>query len=158
MGVLIASCIVDSTWFVPPPSREKIWREKLFLRLVQNESKANRLISICTKPRKKFSRQILSLDKPSALMVGVILFKKICTRPPCRQGPVPAGAGKAPPARSATETDRAASRPSHRAVAAGKQRRGRASRALRIPADDAAFPCVISIRFQSFLNFVLDQQ
>ena len=65
-------------------------------------------------------------------------------------------AGKAPPARSATETDRAASRPSHRAVAAGKQRRGRASRALRIPADDAAFPCVISIRFQSFLNFVLD--
>ena len=40
-------------------------------------------------------------------------------------------------------------------VAAGKQRRGRASRALRIPADDAAFPCVISIRFQSFLNFVL---
>ena len=26
----------------PPPSREKIWREKLFLGLVQNESKANR--------------------------------------------------------------------------------------------------------------------
>ena len=83
--------IVDSTWFVPPPSREKIWREELCLGLVQNESKANRLISICTKPRKNFSRQILSLDKPSALMVGVILFKKICTRPPCRQGPVPAG-------------------------------------------------------------------
>ena len=40
--------IVDSTWFVPPPSREKIWREKLFLGLVQNESKAIRLISICT--------------------------------------------------------------------------------------------------------------
>ena len=29
--------------------------------------------------------------RPYALMVGVILFKKICTRPPCRQGPVPAG-------------------------------------------------------------------
>ena len=28
--------------------------------------------------------------RPYALMVGVILFKKICTRPPCRQGPVPA--------------------------------------------------------------------
>ena len=31
---------------------------KLFLGLVQNESKAHRLISICTKPRKSFSRQI----------------------------------------------------------------------------------------------------
>ena len=45
---------------------------------------------------------------------------------------------------------------SRRAVAAGKQRRGRATRALRIPADDASFPCIISIRFQSFLNFLLD--
>ena len=48
-------------------SREKIWREKLFLGLVQIESKVHRLISICTKPRKSFSRQILSLDKPSGI-------------------------------------------------------------------------------------------
>ena len=59
--------IVDSTWFVPPPSREKIWREELCLGLVQNESKSHRLMSICTKPRKGFSRQILSLDKPSGI-------------------------------------------------------------------------------------------
>ena len=59
--------IVDSTWFVPPPCREKIWREDLSLGLVQNESKAHRLISICTKPRKSFSRQTLSLDKPSGI-------------------------------------------------------------------------------------------
>ena len=67
-------------------------------------------------------------------------------------------AGKAPPARSTTVTDRAATQLSRRAVAAGKQRRGRAARPprLRIPADDAAFPSVISIRFQSFLNFVLE--
>ena len=44
----------------------------------------------------------------------------------------------------------------HAAVAAGKQRRGRAKcPAHSIPADDASFPCIISIRFQSFLNFVL---
>ena len=48
-------------------SREKILREKLFLGLVQIESKVHRLISICTKPRKSFSRQILSLDKPSGI-------------------------------------------------------------------------------------------
>ena len=36
-------------------------------------------------------------------------------------------AGKAPPARSATVTDRAAVQPSRRAVVAGKQRRGRAA-------------------------------
>ena len=36
-------------------------------------------------------------------------------------------AGKAPPARSATKTDRAALRPSRREVVAGKQRRGRAA-------------------------------
>ena len=59
--------IVDSTWFVPPPSREKIWREKLFLGLVQNESKAHRLISICTKPRKSFYHQFFALDKPSGI-------------------------------------------------------------------------------------------
>jgi hypothetical protein len=51
----------------PPPSREKIWREKLFLGLVQNESKAHRLISICTKPRKSFYHQFFALDKPSGI-------------------------------------------------------------------------------------------
>ena len=66
-NLLPGKCIVDSTWFVPPPSREKIWREELSLGLVQNESKAHRLISICTKPRKSFSRQTLSLDKPSGI-------------------------------------------------------------------------------------------
>ena len=48
-------------------SRDKIWREKLFLGLVQNESKAHRLISICTKPRKSFSHQFFALDKPSGI-------------------------------------------------------------------------------------------
>ena len=43
---------------IPPGlSREIFWRETLFLCLVQNESKPHRLISICTKPRKSFSRQ-----------------------------------------------------------------------------------------------------
>ena len=48
-------------------------------------------------------------------------------------------------------TDRAALRPSRRAVVAGKQRRGRATRALRISADDAAFPCVTTV-FRSGFN------
>ena len=103
-------------------------------------------------------------DERKAPVTGVLIFVGRSERPGVRHQDrcatvcAQTSAGKAPPARSATETDRTASRPSHRAVAAGKQRRGRASRALRIPADDAAFPCVISIRFQSFLNFVLDQQ
>ena len=102
--------------------------------------------------------------KTPVTVSGVMIFVGRAERPGvryqdrCATVCAQTSAGKAPPARSATETNRAASRPSHRAVAAGKQRRGRASRALRIPADDAAFPCVISIRFQSFLNFVLDQQ
>ena len=50
-------------------SRDKIWREKLFLGLVQNESKVHRLISICTKPRKSFSRQIIFRDKPPAYLL-----------------------------------------------------------------------------------------
>ena len=37
------------------PCVENIWRETLFLCLVQIESEANRLISICTKPRKRVS-------------------------------------------------------------------------------------------------------
>ena len=58
-----------------------------------------------------------------------------------------------------TVTDRATTRPSRRVVAAGKQRRGRAKcPAHSIPADDASFPCIISIRFQSFLNFVLEAE
>ena len=48
-------------------SRDKIWREKLFLGLVQNEINLFALLSICTKPRKSFSLQILSLDKPSGI-------------------------------------------------------------------------------------------
>ena len=67
MFFLLYSKVLSIPRFVPPPSREKIWREKLFLGLVQNESKAHRLISICTKHRKSFSRQILSLDKPSGI-------------------------------------------------------------------------------------------
>ena len=55
--------IVDSTWFV---SGKNLARET-FSGLVQNESKAFRLISICTKHRKSFSRQILSRDKPSGI-------------------------------------------------------------------------------------------
>ena len=103
-------------------------------------------------------------DERKTPVTGVLIFVGRAERPGVRHQDrcatvcAQTSAGKAPPARSATETNRAASRPSHRAVAAGKQRRGRATRALRIPADDAAFPCVISIRFQSFLNFVLDQQ
>ena len=60
----------------PPPSREKNWREELCLGLVQNESKAHRLISIRTKPRKSFSRQILSLDKPSGIQYSKCSKKK----------------------------------------------------------------------------------
>ena len=48
-------------------SRENIWRETLFLCLVQIESKAHRLISICTKHRKSFCRQNFSRDKPSGI-------------------------------------------------------------------------------------------
>ena len=48
-------------------SRDKIWREKLFLGLVQIEINLCTLLSICTKPRKSFSHQILSLDKPSGI-------------------------------------------------------------------------------------------
>ena len=44
-------------------SRDKIWREKLFLGLVQIEINLCTLLSICTKPRKSFSRQIFSRDK-----------------------------------------------------------------------------------------------
>ena len=43
-------------------SRDKIWREKLFLGLVQIEINLCTLLSICTKPRKSFSHQILSLN------------------------------------------------------------------------------------------------
>ena len=42
---------------------------KLFLGLVQNESKAHRLISICTKPRKSFSRQIIFELRSGAKLV-----------------------------------------------------------------------------------------
>ena len=48
-------------------SRDKIWREKLFLGLVQIEINLCTLLSICTKPRKSFSRQIFSRDKPSGI-------------------------------------------------------------------------------------------
>ena len=48
-------------------SRDKVWREKLFLGLVQIEINLCALLSFCTKPRKIFSRQILSLDKPSGI-------------------------------------------------------------------------------------------
>ena len=48
-------------------SRDKIWREKIFLGLVQLEIDLLALLSFCTKPRKNFSRQILSLDKPSGI-------------------------------------------------------------------------------------------
>ena len=48
-------------------SRDKIWREKLFLGLVQIEINLLTLLSICTKPTKSFSRPIFSRDKPSGI-------------------------------------------------------------------------------------------
>ena len=48
-------------------SRDKIWQEKHFLCLVQIEINLCTLLSICTKHRKSFSRQIFSRDKPSGI-------------------------------------------------------------------------------------------
>ena len=76
-----------------------------------------------------------------------------------RPGPVRARTDVGREGTPATVTDRTVARPSRRVVAAGKQRRGRAKcPAHSIPADDASFPCIISIRFQSFLNFVLEAE
>ena len=43
-------------------SRDKIWREKLFLGLVQIEINLCALLSFCTKPRQSSSRQIFSRE------------------------------------------------------------------------------------------------
>ena len=48
-------------------SRDKIWREKLFLCLVQIEINLCTLLSFCTENRKSFSRQFFSRDKLSGI-------------------------------------------------------------------------------------------
>ena len=80
-------------------------------------------------------------DERKTPVTGVLIFVGRAERPGIRHQDrcatvcAQTSAGKAPPARSATVTERAAMRLSRRAVAAGKQRRGRATRALRIPAE-----------------------
>ena len=73
-------------------------------------------------------------DERKTPVTGVLIFVGRAERPGVRHQDrcatvcAQTSAGKAPPARSATVTDRAATRLSRRAVAAGKQRRGRAAR------------------------------
>ena len=74
-------------------------------------------------------------DERKTPVTGVLIFVRRAERTPgvrhqdrCATVCAQTSAGKAPPARSATVTDRAAMRLSRRAVAAGKQRRGRAAR------------------------------
>ena len=73
-------------------------------------------------------------DERKTPVTGVLIFVGRAERPGVRHQDrcatvcAQTSAGKALPARSATVTDRAATRLSRRAVAAGKQRRGRAAR------------------------------
>ena len=75
-----------------------------------------------------------ALDERKTPVTGVLIFVGRAERPGVRHQDrcatvcAQTSAGRAPPAQSATVTDRAATRLSRRAVAAGRQRRGRAAR------------------------------